>query len=141
MYSFIRKLAIRVIKEPLSKVGEIQLLDEKEKEKVLYEFNDTDTDYPKDKTVVKLFMEHARKNPNAIALSSENEKITYRELDSRSNKVAVHLRNKGVKSNSIVGLIMTNSIELVVCILGILKANGTYLPMIQNIQMNIYSIC
>ncbi|KEI98773.1 hypothetical protein N496_04000 [Clostridium botulinum A2B3 87] len=128
MYSFIRKLAIRVIKEPLSKVGEIQLLDEKEKEKVLYEFNDTDTDYPKDKTVVKLFMEHARKNPNAIALSSENEKITYRELDSRSNKVAVHLRNKGVKSNSIVGLIMTNSIELVVCILGILKANGTYLP-------------
>ena len=75
-----------------------------------------------------MFEEQAARTPDRIAVKFENETLTYNELNQRSNQLARVLQKKGIKAESIVGLMVDKSLELVVGILGILKAGGAYLP-------------
>jgi len=106
----------------------IEMLSEEEKHKLLYEFNNTYTEYPKDKAVYELFEEQAAKTPDNAALVYEDKVLTYRELNRKSNQLARVLRDKGVKEGSIVGIMVERSLEMIIGILGILKAGGAYLP-------------
>lgn len=108
-------------------IGEIEILDEEEKFKLLDEFNDSFSDYPKNKTIHELFEEQVKKTPNNIAIAFKEKKITYRELNTKANQLAKHLRLQGVKSDTIVCLMLEKSIETIVGMLGILKAGGAYL--------------
>uniref|UniRef100_UPI0032163CAE amino acid adenylation domain-containing protein n=1 Tax=Clostridium sp. TaxID=1506 RepID=UPI0032163CAE len=110
------------------KLNEVNLLSEAEKNQILYEFNDTKIDYPKDKTIQELFEEQVEKTPNNIAVVFEDKRLTYRELNEKSNGIARVLRDKGVKTDSIVGIMVERSLEMIVGIMGILKAGGAYLP-------------
>ncbi|MCR3761893.1 amino acid adenylation domain-containing protein, partial [Clostridium felsineum] len=92
----------------------------------------TKAEYPKNKTVVDLFEEQVEKTPNNIAVVFENKKLTYRELNEKSNSLARALREKGVKEDSIVGLLVERSLDMMVGIIGILKAGGTYMPISSN---------
>jgi amino acid adenylation domain-containing protein len=84
---------------------------------------------PKFKSSVELFAEEVKKHLDEIALIFENKKLSYRELDCRSNQVAKYLRENGVQTETVVGLSLGNSLNLIVGILGILKAGGVYLPL------------
>ncbi|NIM16712.1 MAG: AMP-binding protein [Candidatus Aminicenantes bacterium] len=110
------------------RVSEIDLLSEDEKQKLLYEFNDTKREYPAHKTIHELFAEQVEKTPGKTAVVFEGEELTYRDLNERANKLARILRKKGVKPGHIVPIIVEHSLEMIVGILSILKAGGTYLP-------------
>ncbi len=104
------------------------MLSQKEKEQILIDFNQTQSDYPKDKTLIELFEEQVRNNPENIALIYADQQLTYRELNEKSNQLARVLRAKGVKRDQIVGLMVERSIEMLIGIWAILKAGGAYLP-------------
>ncbi|MGN4771119.1 amino acid adenylation domain-containing protein [Bacillus cereus group sp. MYBK216-2] len=104
------------------------MIGAKEKDKLLNVFNDSVVEYPKDKTIHQLFEEQVEKTPEHIAVVCDNEKLTYRELNEKSNSLARVLIKNGVKKESIVGVLAEKSLEMIVGILGILKAGGAYLP-------------
>ena len=110
------------------KIKDIEIISEKEKNKILYEFNDTKMDYPKEKTVSQLFEEQVEKTPDNIAVVFEDEKLTYRELNEKANQLANYLRNKGIKPNDIIGIMLPRSLELLISIIGVLKSGACYIP-------------
>ncbi|MHB9940925.1 hypothetical protein CF065_04670 [Clostridium sporogenes] len=114
------------------KLSEIDLLSEAERNQILYKFNDTKVDYPKNKTIHELFEAQVEKAPNNIAVVFEDKKLTYRELNERANNLAMMLRGNGVKADSIVGIMVERSLEMIVGIMAILKAGGAYLPIDPN---------
>ncbi|MEN6316858.1 MAG: amino acid adenylation domain-containing protein [Clostridiaceae bacterium] len=109
-------------------ISNIEIMSEEEKRQILYGFNDTQADYPKDKTVHQLFEEQVERTPEKIAVVFENKQITYRELNAKSNQLARALRDKGVKPETIVAIMVERSLEMIIGILAILKAGGAYLP-------------
>jgi len=117
-----------VTKNPDLKLSEIDMLSAEEKKKILVDFNNTMIDYPKNKVIYELFEEQAEKTPENTAVVYMNKKLTYRELNEKSNSLATELIEKGVKPNSIVGIMVERSLEMIIGILGILKAGGAYLP-------------
>ncbi|MBU3072723.1 AMP-binding protein [Clostridium estertheticum] len=110
---------------------EFNVVDEKERHKLLVEFNDNSVDYPTDVTVQELFEQQVEKTPDNIAVIYEDKKLTYRELNERANAVAKVLIAKGVQADDIVGIMVETSIEMLVQILAILKAGGAYMPIDQ----------
>ncbi|WP_443659035.1 non-ribosomal peptide synthase/polyketide synthase [Clostridium algidicarnis] len=110
------------------KLYEIDMLSEKEKNQILYDFNDTKVDYPKNKTIQEVFETQVDNMPDNIAVVFENKKLTYRELNEKANNLAKILRNKGIKVDSIVGIMVDRSMEMIIGIMGVLKAGGAYLP-------------
>ncbi len=110
------------------KLSEIDMLTKEEKEQILYQFNNTYADYPRDNTVHQLFEEQVEKKPDQIAIEFEDKKLTYKELNEKANRLARTLREKGVIEDSIIGIAVNRSLEMMVGILGILKAGGAYLP-------------
>ncbi|MCX7920819.1 MAG: amino acid adenylation domain-containing protein [Clostridia bacterium] len=123
---------INILKEitanPIIKLEEIDMLLEEEKQQILVDFNNTKAHYPKEKLLHEVFEEQAGRVPNNIAVMFEDKKLTYRELNEKSNQLARILRSKGVKPDSIVGIMAERSFEMLVGILGTLKAGGAYLP-------------
>ncbi|WP_283591502.1 non-ribosomal peptide synthetase [Clostridium butanoliproducens] len=123
---------INILKEVTNngeiKLSEIEILSKEEKDKLLYDFNNNKVKYPEDKTLHELFEEQVKRTPNNIAVIYKDEELTYDELNMKANKLAKILRKKGVKADSIVGIMMERSLEMIVGILGILKAGGAYLP-------------
>lgn len=81
------------------------------------------------KTIITLFEEQAAKTPDNIALVSDLEQLTYRQLNERANQLAYYLRYKGVKPEKVVALYMERSIPAIIVILAVLKAGGAYLPL------------
>jgi amino acid adenylation domain-containing protein/non-ribosomal peptide synthase protein (TIGR01720 family) len=117
-----------VIKNCETVAEDIEILTENEKQQILFNFNHTKTEYPKDKTLHKLFEVQAEKTPDNTALIFGNKHLTYREFNEKSNQLARVLRQKGVKPDSIVGIMADRSIDMMVGIMGTLKAGGAYLP-------------
>ncbi len=124
-----------VIKTPFIILKDIDILSDEEKQQVLQEFNDTERDYPVTKTIHQLFEEQSERTPDHIAIfghgrtrTNTDNNITYRQLNEQSGKLAGVLIEKGVLADSIVGIMMERSIEMIVGISGILKAGGAYLP-------------
>ena len=111
------------------KISKINMLSITEKNKILYEFNNTKMDYPKDKTIVQLFEEQVEKTPDNIAIVFENQKLTYKELNEKANSLAHYLREtQKIDSNDIVGIMINRSLEMIISILAVLKAGGCYIP-------------
>lgn len=110
-------------------VKDIDILTEYEKNQILYEFNNTENITNVNKTLYELFEEQVEKTPNNIAVVLGNECLTYKELNEKSNQLARILREKGVKADTFVGIMVNRSIEMIVGILAILKAGGAYLPL------------
>ncbi|MFT9818492.1 amino acid adenylation domain-containing protein [Lysinibacillus sp. NPDC056185] len=117
-----------IIKDSALSISDIQLLTDNEKEKIIKDFNNTEVIYPKNKTIQQLFEEQVRKVPNEVAVVCKDDKLTYDELNRKSNQVARILREKGVKADSIVGIFVERSIHMIIGIMGVLKSGGAYLP-------------
>lgn len=121
-------LVDQIANNPEIKINEIDILTQEERNQMLIDFNNTKSIYPKDKTVHELFEEQAKIIPDEIAVVYEDNKITYKELNERANKLARTLRYKNIKNNDVVAIMIERSVEMIVCILSVLKAGGAYLP-------------
>jgi tyrocidine synthetase-3 len=116
------------------KIDDIEILSEEEKKQLLIDFNDTGEDFPLGQTIHYLFEEQVGKTADKIATVGSVQRLgecvalTYRELNERADQLAHLLRKKGVKPGTIVGLMVERRVEMVVGLLGILKAGGGYLP-------------
>ena len=110
------------------KIADIDMLSEEEKHQILSDFNNTKADYPKDKTVIQLFEEQAEKNPDGIAVIFEEQKLTYRELNEKANRLTHYLIDNGIKKNDIISVCMNKNISFIITILGVLKCGCAYLP-------------
>ena len=115
------------------KLSDFHLLDEEEEQvstrQVVHEFNQTQTCYPRESTIHQLFVEVAAKVPNAIAVIASREQLTYGELDERSNRLAYFLVAQGIRREDAIGVMLGRSEEMIVALLGILKAGACYLPL------------
>ncbi|MGY3697527.1 amino acid adenylation domain-containing protein [Bradyrhizobium sp. USDA 3240] len=92
------------------------------------EYNTTSAHYPSDRTIIDLFHDQVMLSPDAEAIRFGDAMLTYRQLDERSNQVAAYLGSKGVGPGRIIVVFMEHSIEVVVAILGVLKAGAAYVP-------------
>ena len=113
---------------PDHRLSTLPLMEEAELQRILMEWNATTTDYPRARSVHGLFEDRVDATPDAVAVAFEGATLSYRELDRRANRLAHHLRRLGVGSERPVGLWMERSLEMIVAILGILKAGGVYAP-------------
>ena len=91
-------------------------------------FNDTARDYPKTKSLVDLFEEQAAKIPKSTAIVFEDQELSYKELNERSNQLARYLQKQGIKAETLVPICIERSMEMMTGILGIIKAGGAYVP-------------
>ncbi|QED47025.1 non-ribosomal peptide synthetase [Cytobacillus dafuensis] len=124
-----RTLLNEIINHPSKLLSNINILSEKERVDVLYHFNNTARAFPKQKTIHQLFEEKVQKTPNAIALLFENKKMTYYELNKMANDVAATLTQEGIGHGDYVGVFLNRGFEMVVGVLGILKAGSAYVPL------------
>jgi natural product biosynthesis luciferase-like monooxygenase protein len=118
----------QAIQDPDILIRELNLVTEEERQKLLVEFNSTDATYPWDKTMLDLFEKQVAKTPDAIAVIFEDTKLSYRELDERSNQLGHYLRTSGVKEETLVPICMERGMNMLIGLLGILKAGGAYVP-------------
>ncbi|MBD2521400.1 non-ribosomal peptide synthase/polyketide synthase [Nostoc sp. FACHB-133] len=114
---------------PQQRISQLPILTESEQQQLFVEWNDTQSNYPQDKSIDQLFEEQVELTPDAVAVVYENQHLTYRELNSRANQLAHYLQSLGVKADVLVGICVERSLEMVVGLLGILKAGGAYVPL------------
>ncbi|MCZ4248856.1 amino acid adenylation domain-containing protein [Bacillus amyloliquefaciens] len=126
--SYFTRILTKVIENQTIPLGDIHVLDDVETNRVIYQFNQTKSDYPRHETISRLFERQAEKTPDAQAVVYNGQILTYRELNERANRIAAALRSNGVGPESVVALLTGRTTELVSGILGILKAGGAYLP-------------
>jgi amino acid adenylation domain-containing protein len=114
---------------PDTPISDIPLVSEREKRKIIGEWNDNRRDYAKDICIHQLFERAARQTPDATALYWNDERISYRQLNEKANRIAHYLQKLGVRTETLVGAALERSPEMIAAILGILKAGGAYLPL------------
>lgn len=117
-----------VLNEPKSNVYATNILSNEEI--AMYEeLNNTYVDFPRDKSISKMFEESVDKFPNNIAISSDKGQFTYKELNERANQLANALIEKGIEKGDFVTIFMERSLETITSIMGILKAGGVYVAL------------
>jgi tyrocidine synthetase-3 len=141
---YFKRILAKVLVDREIKISGIEIISEVERRQILDDFNDTNTNYPGDKTIHQLFAEQVEKNPDRTAVvgsivgsgagsGTVGEwdrifQITSGELNQRSNQLAAYLQSKGVKDEEIVGLMVDTSLEMIIGILAVLKVGGVYMP-------------
>src|SRR5260370_19984325 len=115
--------------DPKQRLSALPLLKDAERKQLLVEWNDTRADYPKAKCLHQLFEDQVQRAPEAVAVAFADEQLTYRELNQRADGLAAELRALGVGPDVRVALCVQRVLEMMVGLLGILKAGGCYVPL------------
>ncbi|PYP82401.1 MAG: non-ribosomal peptide synthetase, partial [Blastocatellia bacterium AA13] len=118
-----------IVDEPALRLSELPLLSEQERKQVLIEWNDTARSYPTELCVHQLFETRVNESPDATAIVFEEEHVSYRELNLRSNRLAHYLRGRGVGEEMTVGICLPRSVHMLTSVLGVLKSGGAYVPL------------
>ena len=118
-----------IMTDPDRRCGDLPLLSEEERDRLLVKWNATQADYPRGRCLHELFGEQVQRTPEAVALIYEDRTLSYRELDRYSSQLAWYLQSLGVGPDVIVGVCLERSVEMVLCVLGVMKAGGAYLPL------------
>jgi amino acid adenylation domain-containing protein/FkbH-like protein len=118
-----------LVAAPDRSLTDLSILTRTEENLILREWNQTESDFPRDKTLFQLFSEQVVRTPAAEALVCGSKRFTYRELSERAARVAKRLRNMGVANQSLVGICLERSEDMVAGILGTLQAGGAYVPL------------
>jgi amino acid adenylation domain-containing protein len=131
-------MRMRQLLQPLSSLGsrkveaqriaDVPVLSERERFRILYEWNDTRTEFP-DTCVHELFEQQVARDPDAVAVVFQGQQLSYRKLNQCANQVANYLRRRGVGPESLVGVCQMRSPEMVIAILGVWKSGGAYVPL------------
>ncbi|OYQ66581.1 hypothetical protein B9G53_03775 [Pseudanabaena sp. SR411] len=128
MLVHLEKLLEGIVANPDQKISDLPLLTNLELEKILYEWNKTQTPIP-ELCIHQLFETQVEKSPDAIAVIGKDEKLTYRELNSRANQMAQYLQSQGIGIETLVAICVERSVDMLIAMLGTLKAGGTYIPL------------
>lgn len=112
-----------------SKITQLDFLDKMEKKQILIDWNNTTIPYSHNHTIDELCQIQAKKTPDKIAVIYQDHVLTYQELDRKSTALAIYLQSLGVESDQIIALCVDRSLEMVITVLGILKAGAAYLPL------------
>ncbi|MGD2085193.1 MAG: amino acid adenylation domain-containing protein [Candidatus Aminicenantes bacterium] len=144
--NYIKEIVAAIIDNPGIRLGNIEIITAEEKQRILYEFNNTERDYPREMTIHELFASQVQRTPDHTAVigiqpgARSMEKhlegtkrlaplyMTYRELNRNSHQLACCLQEKGIRHDTIAAIMIKRSIEMIIGILGILTAGGAYLP-------------
>jgi amino acid adenylation domain-containing protein len=129
MLAHYEELLRSVVREPQQRVSRLSLLSGGERQQLLREWNETAVEYEAGVTLSQLFERQVKRDGAAVAVVSGEREVTYGELDERANRVARHLRELGVGAEGRVGLLLERGIDMVVGLLGIIKAGAAYVPL------------
>lgn len=129
MAGHLQRLLCEVVANPDCHLLELPLLTQAEQQQLLVEWNNTQAKYPQTVCIHQLFEAQVERSPNEIAVVFEDQQLTYRELNDQANQLAHHLRLLGVGTEILVGIYVERSLEMVVGLLGILKAGAAYVPL------------
>jgi amino acid adenylation domain-containing protein len=124
--AYFKNIVSIVILQKDIKLFQIEILSAEEKRQLVYDFNDTEAEFPKDKTLHQLFEEQVEQKPHQVAVVFNDERLTYRKLYSSAHRLAYTLR--GAVSDSIVGLMVDRSLEMIWGMIAVLKAGSAYMP-------------
>ena len=128
MAKHFERLLNSIVLNPQQRISQLPMLTEVEQQQLLFEWNNTQAEYPLDKCIHQLFEEQAERTPDNVAVVFEDQQLTYRELNARANQLAHYLQKLGVRPDVLVGICVERSLEMIVGLLGILKAGGAYVP-------------
>jgi amino acid adenylation domain-containing protein len=128
MLGHLKTLLEGMAEAPEKSLEEFPVLTEAERRQIMVEWNDTGVEYPQDRLIHQIFEAQAEKTPDKIAVVYEGKNLTYRELNQRANQLAHYLQSIGVGPESLVGIAVERSPEMIVGLYGILKAGGAYVP-------------
>jgi len=120
-----------IVANPDIAIANLPLLSDTESYQLLTEWNQTSCTYS-NKLFHQLFEEQAQKSPNQVAVVFDNQTLTYQQLNHRANQLAHYLQSLGIKPESLVGICVEKSLEMIVGIMGIFKAGGAYVPIDPN---------
>jgi amino acid adenylation domain-containing protein len=115
--------------EPSRPLRVLEVMPEAERRRLLYEWNATQAEYPREKLVHELFEEQAEKTPEACAVVYGDQRLSYRELNTKAERLARYLAEAGIVVESRVGIYLGRSVEMMVGALGVMKAGATYVPL------------
>ncbi|RMH08750.1 MAG: amino acid adenylation domain-containing protein [Nitrospirae bacterium] len=124
-----QRLLEAAVASPDHSIETLPLMAESERHHVLVEWNRTEQHFSHGQCLHHAFERQVEKTPDAVAIISGEERVSYRQLNQRANQVAHYLRNAGVSSEALVGILLDRSVNLVVALLGVLKAGGAYVPL------------
>jgi amino acid adenylation domain-containing protein len=133
MLSQLQHLLEEIVTDPDQRILFLPLISDKENKRLQAQWNDTFASFPEDKCLHHLFEEQARTTPDRSAVVWGEEYLTYQELDLRANQLAHKLRQAGIKPDTIAGIFLERSPEMVVAVLAVLKAGGAYLLLESNL--------
>ena len=128
MMSHFETLLKEALAQPDVPVARLPLLSDEERHRMLVEWNATRKPFDESLCVHQKFEQVAATHPQAIAVELDDQRLTYQELNARANQLAHYLRKQGVGPEVLVGISMDRSIEMVVSMLGVLKAGGAFVP-------------
>nr|WP_231936465.1 non-ribosomal peptide synthetase [Fischerella sp. NIES-3754] len=129
MLGHLATLLNAMVANPQQRLKELSLLTAAEKQQLLVEWNNTQSDYPQDLCIHQLFEAQVERTPDAVAVVFADQQLTYRELNCRANQLAHELQKLGVGPEVLVGVCVERSLLMVTAILAILKAGGAYIPL------------
>ena len=118
-----------IVREPDLPVSRLSMTAEEERTLITEKWNATSSAYPDEQAIHQLFERQAEQTPDKAAVCFKGRCLTYRELNEKANRLAHFLRGKGVRAEDIVGISVNRSFEMIIGLLGILKAGGVYLPL------------
>jgi len=124
-----RSLLDHLSQAPDTPIWQLPLLDAAERQQLLHDWNATAVAYPDDRSIAQRFEEQVRRNSERTAVRFRQQRLSYAQLNARANRLAHYLRALGVGADSLVGLCVERSLDLVVGMLAILKAGGAYVPL------------
>jgi amino acid adenylation domain-containing protein len=125
----LRALLTAVAADPSQQASRLPLLSDAERPQLVREWNATTLDFPREATLHSLFEETARRTPEACAILDHGRRVTYRELDAQADAVAAHLQSLGIGRESVVGVCMARTAEMIAALIGVLKASAAYVPL------------
>ncbi len=128
MIDHFEMLLTSIVADPDQDVSKLSILPEAEFQKEVIEWNNYDSDYPQHVNVNHVFEKQVEETPHNVAVSTCEESITYEDLNRRANQLAHYLQKRGVGPEQVVSICAGKSIELIVAVLGVMKAGGAYLP-------------
>nr|QEO74685.1 AMP-dependent synthetase and ligase [uncultured bacterium] len=132
MTRMVRQFAVLladIVSHPQKKVSELQLLTREDEQLLLHDWNDTQTHYARESCLHQLFEAQVERSPDAPALVFHDRQYTYADVNHRANQLAHYLKKLGVGPEVCVGICLERSAEMVISLLGVLKAGGVYLPL------------
>ncbi len=129
MMAHLQQLLVAIVQQPQLPIAALDYVSDEEKQALLHTFNDTQVDYPADKTIAELFEQQVAQTPEAIALVFEDNQYTYAQLNEQADRLANYLVTQHqLQPDDCVALLLDRSDELLIAILGVLKAGAAYVP-------------